>query len=80
MSSRRSRAARSHWRRLETRGEATLSLYDVSGRRLLVRSVHSEGGEQSVSLSGAGSLEPGIYLLALDVAGSSVSRRVIRTR
>ena len=61
-------------------GEATLSLYDVSGRRLLVRSVHSEGGEQSVSLSGAGSLEPGIYLLALDVAGSSVSRRVIRTR
>jgi hypothetical protein len=61
-------------------GEATLSLYDVTGRRLLVRSVHSQGGEQSVSLAGAGALEPGIYLLALDTGRSSVARRVIRTR
>ena len=61
-------------------GEATLSLYDVTGRRLLVRSVHSEGGEQSISLTGAGALEPGIYLLALDAGRASVARRVIRTR
>jgi hypothetical protein len=61
-------------------GEATLSLYDVSGRRVLARSVRSDGGEQSVSLVGAGPLEPGIYLLALEAAGISVARRVIRTR
>jgi len=61
-------------------GEATLSLYDVSGRRVLARSVRSDGAEQSVSLVGAGPLEPGIYLLALEAAGTSVARRVIRTR
>ena len=62
------------------RGEAMLSLFDVSGRRVLARSIRSEGGEQSVSLSGAGALEPGIYLLALDAGGYSAARRVIRTR
>ena len=62
------------------RGEATLSLFDVTGRRVLARSIRSEGGEQSVSLSGAGALEPGIYLLALDAGGYSVARRVVRTR
>jgi len=61
-------------------GEATLSLYDVTGRRRLVRSVDSEGGEQSISLTGAGALEPGIYLLALETARFSVAKRVIRTR
>ena len=62
------------------RGEATLSLFDVTGRRVLARSIHSEGGEQSLSLSGTGALAPGIYLLALDAAGYSAARRVIRTR
>jgi hypothetical protein len=55
-------------------------LFDVTGRRVLARSIRSEGGEQSVSLSGAGALEPGIYLLALDAGGYSVARRVVRTR
>ena len=61
-------------------GEATLSLYDVTGRRVQSLQVSSHGNEQSVSLPGLASLAAGMYTLRLEAGAFSITRRVVRVR
>ena len=61
-------------------GEATLSLFDVSGRRVQSVEVYGNGSEQSVSLHGLASLAAGMYTLRLEAGALSSTRRVMRVR
>jgi hypothetical protein len=60
---------------------ARLELLDVAGRVLGIRHVASMGpGTQSLELSEAGALRPGIYFLRLQQGGSEVRARAAVTR
>jgi hypothetical protein len=56
-------------------GAARLELLDVSGRRVIERTVTNRRSE-TIDLASAGRLPPGVYLLRLSQAGRSVVRRV----
>lgn len=61
--------------------QAELDLVDLEGRRVLHRVVHAaRPGPQSITLSAAETLPPGLYFLRLAQAGRSVSRPVARLR
>ncbi len=55
-------------------GRATLTLLDVSGRKVLSREVTGAG---SWSLADAGSIRPGVYLVRIEQAGKKVSKRIV---
>jgi hypothetical protein len=61
-------------------GEASLALYDVSGRRVAVHAVRSAGGSQTVTLDGLAGLAPGVYTLRLESGVLSTSQRLVRVR
>ncbi len=53
---------------------ATLTLLDVTGRKVLTRPVT---GTNSFSLSEAGSIRPGVYLVRIEQAGHKASKRIV---
>jgi hypothetical protein len=59
-------------------GEATLSLFDVTGRLVQEQQLSATGAEQAVSLRGLARLAAGVYTLRLETAGFTRSRRVVR--
>ncbi len=55
---------------------ARLSVYDVSGRRLLRRDVGTMGpGDHVVQLDATGTFRPGVYLIQLERGGKSLATR-----
>jgi len=66
---------------LSDRSSATLELFDVRGRRVLVRELGSLGpGEHVVSLSTYGGLDPGLWFVRLTQKGVSVTARAAVVR
>lgn len=60
--------------------EATVELFDVSGRRVVERRLNAPApGRHTVRLAGERSLAPGLYLARVAQAGRSVTARVIVT-
>jgi len=60
---------------------ATLTMFDVAGRRMFSREVGTLGpGRHVILLENGGSLASGIYLLHLQQGGHSVTRRAIAIR
>jgi hypothetical protein len=56
---------------------ARLSVYDVSGRRLLRRDVGGLGpGDHVIPLAASGTFRPGVYLIQLERGGRSLTTRV----
>jgi hypothetical protein len=65
---------------LPARGEATLEVFDVAGRRVRARRVGElAAGEHRMALEGPG-LAPGLYLAQLSFGGSSVRARFVVVR
>lgn len=61
-------------------GEATLSLYDLAGRRLHRETLHqATAGERTMTLD-VGGLSSGVYLVSLETADRRVSRRLVISR
>jgi hypothetical protein len=66
---------------LASHGPATLTLYDVAGRRRYTREVGALGpGPHLVPLDAGGSLASGIYVLQLTQGGRTVTRRAVAIR
>jgi hypothetical protein len=66
---------------LAGREPATLSLFDLAGRRLFTREVGTLGpGAHVVALDRGGSLPSGIYILKLTQAGRTITRRAAAIR
>ena len=66
---------------LASRDPATLTLFDVAGRRLFSREVGALGpGSHVIPIDRGGSLKSGIYLLHLAQGGRSVTRRAVAIR
>jgi hypothetical protein len=62
---------------LPVEGPAALSLYDVSGRRVLSREVGALGvGRHVVNLTDGLSLAPAVYLVRLEQGGAATARRL----
>jgi hypothetical protein len=59
-------------------GQATLTLFDVTGRRVHELEVQTSGGEQSVTLAPARPLAPGVYTARLVAGAHQASRRIVR--
>ena len=59
---------------------AELELFDISGRRVLDRSLRGGAGERSVSLGLEQRLAPGVYLLRLSQRTQRATLRVVVTR
>ncbi|HET9326826.1 MAG TPA: right-handed parallel beta-helix repeat-containing protein [Candidatus Eisenbacteria bacterium] len=58
---------------------AKLEMFDVTGRRILSRTLLPEGSAQRVRLQGADDLRSGVYLVRMSQRGASVTRRVVLT-
>jgi hypothetical protein len=66
---------------LVSRAPATLSVFDVSGRRIFSREVGSLGpGAHLIALDRIGSMPSGVYMLHLEQDGAAISKRAIAIR
>jgi hypothetical protein len=63
---------------LASHGPATLSVFDVSGRRVFVREVGALGpGAHMIALEPRGSFPSGVYMLHLEQDGRAITRRAV---
>ena len=66
---------------LASHGPATLSVFDVSGRRVFVREVGALGpGAHVIPLDARASFPSGVYLLHLEQDGRAITRRAVAIR
>lgn len=59
-------------------GQTTLTLFDVTGRRVHELALQASGGEQSVTLAPGRPLAPGVYTVRLVAGAHQASRRIVR--
>jgi hypothetical protein len=57
-------------------GAATLDVIDVSGRRVVHRSIDAGAGRHELQVARAGELAPGVYQIRLSREGQSLTRRM----
>jgi hypothetical protein len=66
---------------LGSHGPATLSVFDVSGRRVFVREVGSLGpGAHVIPLDARASFPSGVYMMHLEQDGRAITRRAVAIR
>ena len=65
---------------LATDSHVRLTVYDLFGRRIATLSdKHTAAGKHSITFNGSG-LHAGVYFFRLDVAGKSITKRMVITR